>query len=300
MANHQRSWTLPPSQKPVARLFIFHGTHEHCGKPCYAELAAAANARGIEAFAIDFHGHGLNTNGARGDFGPLDDAINEAVALVVKERGELPFAIFGHSLGSMVSFLAAHKLATDPSLPTPACVVLSGFAMDSVSPPFGVTALVPVLRAVPSVVRFVCAILSSVDPTGPACPLPPATELMRCPERAALTASDKLQYQGWIMNRTGVALLDARKRCNELLSEWGRHFPFLLIHGGADKLCPRSACDSLIAASPQMDKQLKVYEGYFHETLNDTKERRERVKGEVVQWLEERLQKGGPPIRSRL
>ena len=58
------------------------------------------------------------------------------------------------------------------------------------------------------------------------------------------------------MNRTGVALLDARKRCNELLSEWGRHFPFLLIHGGADKLCPRSACDSLIAASPQMDKQL--------------------------------------------
>ena len=222
MANHQRSWTLPPSQKPVARLFIFHGTHEHCGKPCYAELAAAANARGIEAFAIDFHGHGLNTNGARGDFGPLDDAINEAVALVVKERGELPFAIFGHSLGSMVSFLAAHKLATDPSLPTPACVVLSGFAMDSVSPPFGVTALVPVLRAVPSVVRFVCAILSSVDPTGPACPLPPATELMRCPERAALTASDKLQYQGWIMNRTGVALLDARKRCNALLSEWGR------------------------------------------------------------------------------
>ena len=54
------------------------------------------------------------------------------------------------------------------------------------------------------------------------------------------------------------------------------------------------------SSKAKMDKQLKVYEGYFHETLNDTKERRERVKGEVVQWLEERLQKGGPPIRSRV
>ena len=39
-----RRWTTLPAQLAVrARLFILHGTHEHCGKPCYAELAAACS-----------------------------------------------------------------------------------------------------------------------------------------------------------------------------------------------------------------------------------------------------------------
>ena len=33
---------------------------------------------------------------------------------------------------------------------------------------------------------------------------------MNCPERAGATARDPLQYNGWIQNRTAIALLDAR------------------------------------------------------------------------------------------
>ena len=301
-----RRWTTLPAQLAVrARLFILHGTHEHCGKPCYAELAAACNAVGIEAFSLDFHGHGRNADGARGDFGSLDDAIADAVEMIVAESGrdgdDVPVILFGHSLGSMVCFLLAHQLATTPSLPTPACVVLSGFAMDSVSPPFGVQSLTPVLRALPSVVRAVCALLATLAPTGPACPLPPPEALMNDPERARLTAADPLQYQGWIQNRTAIALLDGRARCNALLAEWGAGgFPFLLIHGGQDALCPRSACDALLAAAPQRDKTLRVYDASRHEVLNDVPARRQRATQDVVAWLDERVPKprpgaAGPP-----
>ena len=297
-----RRWTLPSWSGPTrGKLFIFHGTHEHSGRDCYAELAAACNGVNIEAFAFDFCGHGRRAEGARGDFGALDEAVAEAVALVVSESGGaagagVPIILFGHSLGSMVTFLAAHELAKRPELPTPACVVLSGFAMDSVSPPFGVSALTPVLRAVPSVVRAVCTVLSALQPTGPACPLPPATALMSDPERAARASRDPLQHQGWIQNRTAVALLDARAKCTALLGEWGAEFPFLLVHGGRDALCPRSAVDALLAASPQPDKAAYVYKNALHEVLNDVVEVRERARREIVSWIEKRI----GALRSRL
>lgn len=289
-----RAWRLLPSSPEPrrAKLFLCHGTHEHCGKPCYCELAAAANAVGIEVFAIDFAGHGRREGNARGDFGELDDAIRDLVELVVSETlasDNVPVALFGHSLGSMVAFLAAHELATNAALPTPACVVLSGFAMDSISPPFGFHALVPVLRAMPSIVRAVCALLAQIQPTGPACPLPPPEALMRCPGRAVSSTHDPLQYNGWIQNRTALALLDGRRRCHELLASWGRDFPFLLIHGEADELCPLTAPEALMAKSPQKDKTLKVYAGSLHELLNDVPERRDEVRADVVEWLVERL-----------
>ena len=109
-----------------------------------------------------------------------------------------------------------------------------------------------------------------------------------------MTASDPLQYNGWIQNRTALALLDARKRCYELLPTWGNDFPFLLIHGERDALCPLSAPQALMAKSPQRDKTLKVYAGSLHETLNDVPKRREQVRADIVAWLVERLKQRRP------
>jgi acylglycerol lipase len=286
----RRRWPLPVD-RARARVFICHGTHEHSGR--YAELAMKLNSSDIEAFALDYHGHGRR-EGARGDFGEIDDAIDETVELVVSEsqrNPSLPIVVFGHSLGSMIAFLTAHRLSLSSTLPTPTAVVLSGFAMDSVSPPFGIKALTPVLRALPGVILRITTVLASVQPQGPACPLPPASELMDDEERAKQALADPLQYQGWIQNRTACALLEGRKRCKALLGEWGRDFPFLMLHGGADDLCPRTACDALIAASPQADKELKVYDGSAHEVLNGKPATRDRALRDIVHWLDPRIRR---------
>jgi len=291
-----RRWTVPADVTRRARLFILHGTHEHSGR--YNELACFCGRAGIEAVSFDFHGHGERRDGERGDFGRLDDAIREAVELVLCETAgqpPLPYILFGHSLGSMVAFLAAHELATTAEWPSPALVVLHGFAMDSVSPPFGIHALIPVLRAMPQVIRRIALVMAAVAPQGPACPLPPPHALTHDAERAQRALSDPLVYHGWIQNRTAIALLDARARCKALLSKWGDGaFPFLLVHGGYDTLCPRSACDALLAAAPQHDKELKVYDGLLHEVIHERSPDRERALADIVAWLRVRLVAAAP------
>ena len=292
-----RRWDSLPARfaRPRAHLFLLHGTHEHCGRQCYQDLAFACNSVGVIVSSFDFHGHGRRgTKTTHGDFGTMDDAIAESIELIKAERSasatsDLPIVIFGHSLGSLVAFLVAHELRTSATLPSPSLVVLSGFAMDSVSPPFGVTALTPVLRAAPTVIHKIVSVLSAVNPNGPACPLPPPSELTHDTARAADSLSDPLMYHGWIQNRTGLALMEGRARCTRLLREWGRGFPVLMVHGGEDSLCPLSACEAVMRDSPQPDKTLRVYDGCFHEVFNERLPERETAVRDVVEWIEARL-----------
>lgn len=297
-----RRWQLPVGTALRSRLILCHGTHEHSGR--YEELATAFTSIGCEVFALDFCGHG-RSEGERGDIGSLEGAIADVVALAVSAVPPLsasrPLVIFGHSLGSMLAFLAAHRLASDVTLPKPSAVILSGFAMDSVSPPFGFKSLIPVLRAMPSAIRAICAQLARIQPTGPACPLPPPEELTSFQERAAQKHHDPHVYHGWIQNRTALCLLDARSNCQRLLPVFGSlpsaAYPFLLVHGGADELCPRSACDALLAASAQPDKELQIFPGLLHEVCDSPE-----VRSNIVRWLDARTRPGstanGP--RSRL
>ena len=292
----RRRWDCLPSRfaKARAHLFVLHGTHEHSGRACYEDLALACNSSGLLVSSFDFQGHGRRDGeSCRGDFGSLDNAIAESIALIKSEREAcattgLPFIVFGHSLGSLVAFLVSHKLATS-ALPRPSLVILSGFAMDSISPPFGVKALTPILRAAPSVIHKITKVLSGLNPHGPACPLPPPTELTHDEERAAHSLRDPLMHHGWIQNRTALALLEGRARCAQLVSDWGRSFPFLLIHGAEDNLCPKSACLTLLQHSPQPDKTLRLYDGCFHEVLNERQPARDEAIRDVQLWIEQRL-----------
>ena len=112
---------------------------------------------------------------------------------------------------------------------------------------------------------------------------------------------DPLHYQGWIRNRTAHCLLWLRAQCRAPLAEWGRGFAFLLVHGGADRICPRSAADSLLAASPQRDKSCHVYDGLLHELLFAPPASRERVTQDVLEFVTSRLAAARSTLtRSRL
>ncbi|MBU0669828.1 MAG: lysophospholipase, partial [Alphaproteobacteria bacterium] len=63
--------------------------------------------------------------------------------------------------------------------------------------------------------------------------------------------------------------------------------PVLILHGTADKATRPGGSQEFYDQAGSGDKQLVLYEGYYHDLLNDIG--RERVMDDIVGWIEHRL-----------
>ncbi len=74
--------------------------------------------------------------------------------------------------------------------------------------------------------------------------------------------------------------------------------PLLILHGTLDRATKPSGSQSFYEAAGSMDKTLKLYEGYFHDPLNDSG--KELVLADILAWLEVRLaqisSRGAPSV----
>ena len=94
-----------PEGAPKAALLIIHGLADHAGR--YEELAENATNMGYVVYAPDLRGHG-KTAGTASKLGILDNdgwnsILNDLQLLTTQMKSEfpnLPFFLFGHSLGS--------------------------------------------------------------------------------------------------------------------------------------------------------------------------------------------------------
>jgi len=78
-------------------------------------------------------------------------------------------------------------------------------------------------------------------------------------------------------------------RADEVL---GRDFPIiqlplLILHGTADKATKPSGSQRFFDQAGSKDKTLKLYEGHYHDLLNDVG--KEQVMADIVAWLRARL-----------
>jgi alpha-beta hydrolase superfamily lysophospholipase len=139
-------------------------------------------------------------------------------------------------------------------------------------------------RDVPRWMLKLSQVISRVWPSFPAMKIDAAL-LSRVPAVVDANRNDPLVHHGPIPARTGAEVLLAMARI-----EAGRaalRLPLLVYHGTADKLTePQGSRDfSDHAGSP--DKTLRLYEGSFHETMNDLDG--ERVMSELIEWIDQRL-----------
>ena len=65
--------------------------------------------------------------------------------------------------------------------------------------------------------------------------------------------------------------------------------PFLSMHGTADRLTHPDGTKQLYDESLSQDKTLKLYEGLYHELINEPE--KEQVIKDVIQWLTIRAKK---------
>ena len=86
-----------------------------------------------------------------------------------------------------------------------------------------------------------------------------------------------------------VATVAAFARAGERFErEFGRiTLPVLILHGTADKATRPDGSQQFFDEAGSADKILKLYEGHYHDLLNDLG--REQVMDDIVQWMEKRL-----------
>jgi alpha-beta hydrolase superfamily lysophospholipase len=78
-------------------------------------------------------------------------------------------------------------------------------------------------------------------------------------------------------------------RTDERLKESFPQFtlPLMILHGTHDKAAKPSGSESFFQSAGAMDKTLRLYDGHYHDLLNDLG--REEVLGDIAQWIKSRL-----------
>lgn len=273
----------PTGETPRATVALLHGLAEHARR--YAPLAARLNAAGVELLAIDLRGHG-EAPGKRAYVERFDDYLLDAQALLdaaaqSHPHTHAPLFLMGHSMGGAIAALHTMERAAgagDGRGAPGSRASLSGLILSS-------PALAPG-RDVPGWMLRLSQVISRLWPNFPAMKIDPAL-LSRVQSVVDANRSDPLVHHGPIPARTGAELLLAMARI-----ERGRaqlRVPLLVYHGTADKLTEPQGSQAFGQQAGSPDKTLRLYEGSFHETMNDLD--RDRVIGELIEWIEQHLRR---------
>jgi acylglycerol lipase len=257
-----RSWRPPGPARGVVT--ICHGFNAHSGQ--YTWVAEQLVGNGLTVYALDLHGRG-QSDGERfflekvGDY--VDD-VDAVVSLVSSREQGLPMFLFGHSAGGVVSCLYAldHQAKLSG-------LICESFAFQVPAPDFALAVLKGVSHLVPHahVVR-----LKNED-------------FSRDPAVVERMNADPL-----IAHETQPTLTMAElARADERLK---REFPLitlplLILHGTQDKVTKPSGSQQFFEAAGSNDKTLKLYEGHYHDLLNDIG--KEKVMADIQQWISSRL-----------
>ena len=94
------------------------------------------------------------------------------------------------------------------------------------------------------------------------------------------------------------AIVAAMVRADERLEEAlpSITLPLLILHGTADRATRPAGSQLLLDRAGSTDKALKLYDGVFHDPLNDVG--RETVMADILAWLDARLRGTSAPVSS--
>ncbi|BFZ10385.1 hypothetical protein BsWGS_13424 [Bradybaena similaris] len=256
-------------KSPRGLVFMCHGAGEHC--LYYTELAELLGERHLFVFAHDHQGHG-QSEGPRMHITDIRDYVRDIFQHIdsVKEKfPDLPVFIIGHSMGGAVSILAA--------LDQPeyfAGVVLISPAVtpeqDTVGP-----------------IRICCGkILARCFPQCPVLYLK-SEDISRDMAHCRKFQDDPLNYHGGLKAQWALSLLFALQEIDQKLDtiKW----PFLVIHGDADKIVNSKGSEALYRRAASFDKTLKIYPGCYHQPHFDIEPVISESRELIVEWVTQHL-----------
>jgi alpha-beta hydrolase superfamily lysophospholipase len=257
-----RAWL--PQGTPRAVVLIVPGFNSHSGYFRWA--AERLTADGIAAYAVDLRGRG-RSDGERFYLETISDYVGDVEGLmgvVRREHPGLPVHILGHSAGGVVACL--FTLEHQGEL---AGLICESFAFQVPAPDFAIAALKGLSHLAPH------AHVLKV----------PNKAFSRDPAVVAAMDADPLIANETQPTRTVAELARADDRLKRQFPDIT--LPVLILHGTKDQATRFSGSQQFYDMAGSRDKTLKLYEGHFHDLLNDLE--KEKVMADILAWLDARL-----------
>ena len=256
--------SLRPKQNPRAVVILVPGFNAHSGY--YAWVAEQLVATGLAVYAVDLRGRG-NSDGERFYVNDFDDYVSDVasvVALAKSREPGLPLFLLGHSAGGVVSCL--YTLEHQPEV---AGLICESFAFQLPAPGFVLAVFKGVGHLAPH-----AHILHLKNET-----------FSRDPNVVQALNDDPLVGQETQPSQTMAAMVRADERVKQgfpLIT-----LPVLILHGTLDKNAKPTGSQLFYDTAGSSDKTLKLYDGSFHDLLNDLD--KEVVMADIKDWLNARL-----------
>jgi alpha-beta hydrolase superfamily lysophospholipase len=258
MSVFYRNW--PSAGQPKAVVIIAHGFNSHSGY--YQWTAGQLAAQNFEVYAIDFPGRG-QSDGERyyiADYNSFVKELDKLVDIAKAAHADLPTFLLGHSAGGVLS--AIYTLGYQNKLNGFIC---ESFAFQVPAPDFALA----VLKG-----------LSHVFPHAHVLKLK-NEDFSRDPEVVDFMNSDPLIDNEVQPTKTVQQLVLADERLRSEIPTI--KLPLLIVHGTADKATKPSGSQYFYDNASSEDKTLKLYEGHYHDLLNDIG--KELVMNDILDWL---------------
>lgn len=262
LAIFTRSWR--PAGKPRGVVVIAHGFNSHSGQ--YIGVGHRFVDAGFAVYAIDHRGRG-RSEGERFHVDSFADYVDDLATFIrsIKSREpDLPVFLLGHSAGGVVASLYAIDHQSEL-----AGLISESFAYQLPAPSFVLSVLkffgwlAPHLR----ILKLKNADFSR-DP-----------QIVDAMNRDPLIAGE---------NQTAKTVASLVHADEKLRASFPRiKLPLLILHGTEDRAALPEGSRSFQAAAGSKDKTLKLYDGAFHDLLNDVDG--EQVAADIVAWIEARI-----------
>ncbi|KAJ4977567.1 hypothetical protein NE237_008347 [Protea cynaroides] len=267
---------VPANTEPKALIFLCHGYAMECSISMKGTGIRLAN-EGFAVFGIDYEGHG-KSSGLQAYVPCFDDLVNDCSNYFKsicekKENSRKRRFLLGESMGGAVALLLHRNMPEywdGAVLVAPMCKI----ADDMKPHPF---------------VIYTINKLSKIIPKWKIVPVEDITVLAnKEPERRKEIQSNPLCYKGKPRLKTGVELLRISIEMEKNLHQVS--LPFLIVHGGDDKVTDPGISKLLYEKAASKEKKLKLYPGMCHAlTSGETLQNINLVFADIIAWLGDRM-----------
>jgi alpha-beta hydrolase superfamily lysophospholipase len=246
------------------RVGIIHGLGDHADR--YGRAVRALVEKGFVVEALDLPGHG-KSYGARGHVESWEEyrAAMEAWRERMREHGGPPVALVGHSMGALLALEWALRRPEE----------LRGLVLSA--PPFEV-----VLRATMLKVRMAQLVVRLWPGFSQKTTILPS---MLSHDPAVVRAHNEDPLIHYLMS---ARLFFEFQAANAALRQSAPKLPVptLVLHGTGDLISSPLGSERWAKATPPGMAELRLYEGLYHEILNEPEG--PRIAEELASWLAKR------------